>query len=255
MGQPQQKRRTVLIVEDDAELRSLTAALFGDEQVETIECDSAEAALATLLIGGPEVAMIFADVRLRGVMDGHRFGARGEDALAAASCDPHFRTSARARRRTPARRRLHEQAMAAAQRAWSPPNRPWPLGRDTPALAQFAPSRCRDQLPNRAVMQSDGITLSFHREMANSSRELVGPDVSAAVTFESYPRFIKGGFEDYEGLGIKRSTAYSKHVPSVRSRLRGNKVFESFHQKRVECLELRSAWGNHFKLRAMLKLR
>jgi DNA-binding NtrC family response regulator len=60
----------VLIVEDDAELRSLTAALFEDEQVETIECESAEAALATLLIGGPEVAMIFADIRLRGVMDG-----------------------------------------------------------------------------------------------------------------------------------------------------------------------------------------
>ena len=70
MGQAQQKRRAVLIVEDDAELRSLTAALFEDEQVETIECESAEAALATLLIGGREVAIIFADVRLRGVMDG-----------------------------------------------------------------------------------------------------------------------------------------------------------------------------------------
>jgi CheY-like chemotaxis protein len=70
MGQTQQKRRAVLIVEDDAELRSLTAALFEDEQVDTIECESAEAALATLLIGGPEVAMILAEVRLRGVMDG-----------------------------------------------------------------------------------------------------------------------------------------------------------------------------------------
>jgi DNA-binding NtrC family response regulator len=70
MGQAQRKRRTVLIVEDDAELRSLTAALFEDEQVDTIECESAEAALATLLIGGREVAMIFADVRLCGVMDG-----------------------------------------------------------------------------------------------------------------------------------------------------------------------------------------
>ena len=37
MGQPQHKRRTVLIVEDDAELRSLTAALFEDEQLETTE--------------------------------------------------------------------------------------------------------------------------------------------------------------------------------------------------------------------------
>jgi hypothetical protein len=75
-------------------------------------------------------------------------------------------------------------------------------------------------------MQSRGITLSFHREMADSSRELVGPDVSAAVIFESYPRFIKGGFQDYEGLGIKRSTADSKHVPSVRSRLPGQRLLE-----------------------------
>jgi CheY-like chemotaxis protein len=37
--------------------------------VDTIECESAEAALATLLIGGREVTMIFADIRLRGVMD------------------------------------------------------------------------------------------------------------------------------------------------------------------------------------------
>jgi CheY-like chemotaxis protein len=70
MGQAQQKRRAVLIVEDDAELRSLTAALFEDEEMDTIECESAEAALAPLLIGGRDVAMIFADVPLRGVMDG-----------------------------------------------------------------------------------------------------------------------------------------------------------------------------------------
>jgi CheY-like chemotaxis protein len=70
MGQVQQKRRAVLVVEDDADLRHLMAALFEDEQMDTIECESAEAALATLLIGGRKVAMIFADVRLRGVMDG-----------------------------------------------------------------------------------------------------------------------------------------------------------------------------------------
>ena len=61
----------------------------------------------------------------------------------------------------------------------------------------IAPSRCRDQLPKRSVMQSPGITLSFHREMANSSRELVGSDISAAGGLESYPRFIEGGFQDY----------------------------------------------------------
>jgi CheY-like chemotaxis protein len=70
VGQEHQKRRAVLIVEDDAELRSLTSALLEDEQLATIECESAEAALAVMLMGGQEVAMIFADIRLRGVMDG-----------------------------------------------------------------------------------------------------------------------------------------------------------------------------------------
>jgi DNA-binding NtrC family response regulator len=70
MGQAQQRHRAVLIVEDDADIRSLTAALLEDEQVDTIECESAEAALATMLIGGREIAMISADVRLPGAMDG-----------------------------------------------------------------------------------------------------------------------------------------------------------------------------------------
>ena len=49
MGQVLAKRRTVLIVEDDLDLRHLTAALLADEQLETIECVSAEAALAIML--------------------------------------------------------------------------------------------------------------------------------------------------------------------------------------------------------------
>jgi hypothetical protein len=36
MGQAQQKGRAVLIIEDDAQLRSLTAALFEDEQLDII---------------------------------------------------------------------------------------------------------------------------------------------------------------------------------------------------------------------------
>jgi DNA-binding NtrC family response regulator len=70
MGQALPKRRAVLIVEDDADLRRLTAEMLEDEQLDTIECESAEAALAVMLIGEREVAMIFADVRLGGVMDG-----------------------------------------------------------------------------------------------------------------------------------------------------------------------------------------
>src|SRR5262249_50877865 len=65
-------------VEDDVELRSLTAALFQDEELETIECESAEAALATLLIGGREGALIFAGVRLRGVMGGIDLSREGK---------------------------------------------------------------------------------------------------------------------------------------------------------------------------------
>ena len=42
MGQAQQKHRAVLIVEDDPDIRSLTAALLEDEQVDTIECESAD---------------------------------------------------------------------------------------------------------------------------------------------------------------------------------------------------------------------
>jgi len=64
------KRRAVLIVEDDVGLRELTAALLEDSELDSIACESAEAALATMLIRGREVAMIFADVRLPGVMNG-----------------------------------------------------------------------------------------------------------------------------------------------------------------------------------------
>jgi len=70
MGQARQKSPAVLIVEDDAEVRSLAATLFEDEHLDIIECESAEAALAIMLIGGREVAMIFADVRLPGAMGG-----------------------------------------------------------------------------------------------------------------------------------------------------------------------------------------
>src|SRR5262245_33930739 len=69
MGQAQQKRRAVLLVEDDAELRDLIAKLL-DEEFDTIECESAEAALATMLIRGRDIAMILADIKLPGVMDG-----------------------------------------------------------------------------------------------------------------------------------------------------------------------------------------
>jgi len=70
MGQARPPRRTALVVEDDAELRWLSATLLEESDLDIVECESAEAALAVMLMRGPEVAMIFADIRLPGVMDG-----------------------------------------------------------------------------------------------------------------------------------------------------------------------------------------
>ena len=42
MGEAQQNRRAVLIVEDDAELREFAARLLEDGELDTIECESAE---------------------------------------------------------------------------------------------------------------------------------------------------------------------------------------------------------------------
>ena len=69
-AQSSPQRRLALIVEDDAELRWLTSALLEESELDIVECESAEAALATMLIRGKDVALIFADLRLPGVMDG-----------------------------------------------------------------------------------------------------------------------------------------------------------------------------------------
>jgi DNA-binding NtrC family response regulator len=70
LGQARPKKRTVLIVEDEPELRWLTATLLEESEFDVVECESAEAALAVLLMRGNEVAMVFADIRLAGAMDG-----------------------------------------------------------------------------------------------------------------------------------------------------------------------------------------
>jgi DNA-binding NtrC family response regulator len=70
MGEVQSKRWSVLIVEDDAELRMLTKIVLEESELDIIECESAEAALATMLLRGQDVAMIFADIHLSGEMDG-----------------------------------------------------------------------------------------------------------------------------------------------------------------------------------------
>jgi len=59
-----------LIVEDDPHVRELAAALLEETALDVVEVESAEAALDCLQERGGDVAMIFADIRLSGSMDG-----------------------------------------------------------------------------------------------------------------------------------------------------------------------------------------
>ena len=79
--------------------------------------------------------------------------------------------------------------------------------------------------------------------MADSSRELGGPDVTDAVNFESYPRFIKGGFQDYEGLGSKDPLPIPSMFPPYDRGCQETTSFGASPQKVVEFLELPGASG------------
>ena len=70
MNAMQPEPHVALIVEDDPDVRELAAALLEETELDVVEVESAEAALDCLQERGGEVAMIFADVRLPGEMDG-----------------------------------------------------------------------------------------------------------------------------------------------------------------------------------------
>lgn len=59
-----------LVVEDDAAVRDLAAAILEETDLDVIACDSAEAAIGVLERKGMNVALLFADVRLGGAIDG-----------------------------------------------------------------------------------------------------------------------------------------------------------------------------------------
>src|SRR2546423_754580 len=64
------KRAVALIVEDDPLVRELAAALLEESDLRVVECEDAEQAFASLCKYGGEIALIFADVRLPGLLDG-----------------------------------------------------------------------------------------------------------------------------------------------------------------------------------------
>ncbi|KQP58090.1 response regulator receiver protein [Methylobacterium sp. Leaf399] len=59
-----------LVVEDDAALRHLATAVLEETDLDVIACSSAEAAIAVLERADVNVALLFADIRLNGAMDG-----------------------------------------------------------------------------------------------------------------------------------------------------------------------------------------
>lgn len=70
MNALQPEPHLALIVEDDPDVRALAGALLEETPLEVVEVESAEAALDCLQERGAGVAMMFADVRLPGEMDG-----------------------------------------------------------------------------------------------------------------------------------------------------------------------------------------
>ena len=61
---------TALVVEDDDIQRAIVALLLEECEMRVIECDSGEDAAIVLDESGDELAMLFADVHLQGVMSG-----------------------------------------------------------------------------------------------------------------------------------------------------------------------------------------
>lgn len=63
-------RPYAIVVEDEASLRDIASVLFEESEMRVIPCDNAEKAFASLCEHGDETALVFADVRLAGLMDG-----------------------------------------------------------------------------------------------------------------------------------------------------------------------------------------
>jgi FixJ family two-component response regulator len=65
-----QSKPFAVVVEDEAAIRDVAVVLFEESEMRAIPCESAEKAFATLCRHGEETAVLFADVRLAGLMDG-----------------------------------------------------------------------------------------------------------------------------------------------------------------------------------------
>jgi two-component system, response regulator PdtaR len=60
----------VVVVEDDPDLRSLAAALLEESDMDVVELETADEAIAYMRRHGHDVAALFVDLNLPGAMDG-----------------------------------------------------------------------------------------------------------------------------------------------------------------------------------------
>lgn len=67
--------KLAIVVEDCEATRAVAESLLGETDLEVIGCDNAEAALDVLRERGGDVALVFADIRLAGEMDGLQLAA------------------------------------------------------------------------------------------------------------------------------------------------------------------------------------
>lgn len=70
LDRPEKDGRIALVVEDEVEVRVLAETVLEETELRVIGCDSAEHALSVLQDRGGDVALVFADIRLAGDMDG-----------------------------------------------------------------------------------------------------------------------------------------------------------------------------------------
>jgi DNA-binding NtrC family response regulator len=64
------EKKIALVVEDNEEQRALVSCIMEESDLRVVQCTSADAAYAVMELTGPQVAVLFTDVRLPGVRSG-----------------------------------------------------------------------------------------------------------------------------------------------------------------------------------------
>src|ERR1700751_2445225 len=80
--------------------------------------------------------------------------------------------------------------------------------------ACLAPSGCRYQPFERAVMQSHGVTLAFHGEPQDAARQLDRLHRGIADRLERQPRFVESRLQKHERRRIEGAVVEPSHGPS-----------------------------------------